>query len=247
MKQAAPRSVSRVDLGLVPYAQAWRLQKDLVACKQSDDGCPEVLLFLEHPPVMTLGRWAKPEHVRVDRNRLEKMGIDLVRCERGGQVTYHGPGQLIVYAVLNLKKLGLGIRELVQGLESVIIRTLSDYRVPAVRREGYPGVWVGEEKIASLGLAIQQGISFHGLALNYGPDLEPFTFINPCGLSGMRMTSLGKIKGEPVEAAGLRRRLADHFQEMFVLEPAPSGSVEKIVEKWLENCRIKPIKFGKDH
>ena len=237
----ASRSFCRVDLGLVPYEQTRQLQKDLVTCKQSDDGFPEVLLLLEHPPVLTLGRWAKPEHVLADAARLQNLGIDLVRCERGGQVTYHGPGQLVGYPVFSLKKLGLGIRKFVQGLETAIIRTLAEYQVRAVRREGYPGVWVGAEKIASLGLAIQQGISFHGLALNYGPCLDHFDLINPCGLSGVRMTSLEKITGGPIRANGLRRRLADHFSEVFHLNPEPSEAVEKIVEKWLENCRINPI------
>jgi lipoate-protein ligase B len=240
-KGPAPRSACLLNLGLVPYEQAWRLQKDLVARKQSDDGFPEVLLLLEHPPVFTMGRWGRPEHVLADSERLRELGIDLVRCERGGQVTYHGPGQLVGYPLLNLTKLGLGIREYVQKLEAVIIRTLADYRVPAQRREGYPGVWVGEEKIASLGLAIQRGISFHGLALNYGPCLEPFRLINPCGLAGVPMTSLEKIMVEPPAADRLRSRLAGHFAEIFCLKPEPSGSVEKIVENWLENCKINPI------
>jgi lipoate-protein ligase B len=241
MKRPGSRPVCRLDLGLVPYQQAWRLQKDLVARKQADEGFPEVLLLLEHPPVLTLGRFGSPEHVLADRDRLKELGIDLVQCERGGQVTYHGPGQLVGYTVLNLKKLGLGIRETIHRLEEVIIRTLADYRVSANRREGYPGVWVGGEKIASLGLAIQQGISFHGLALNYGPCLDSFALINPCGLSGVSMTSLEKIKGGPPETDGLRRSLAGHFAEIFRLQPGPSGPVEKIVEKWLENCKMNSI------
>ncbi|MBI5585468.1 MAG: lipoyl(octanoyl) transferase LipB [Deltaproteobacteria bacterium] len=240
-RKGPPRPVCRLDLGLVPYEQAWRLQQELVAHKQSAEGSPEVLLLLEHPPVLTLGRWGRAEHVLADSAQLKKLGIDLVRCERGGQVTYHGPGQLVGYPLLNLKKLGLGIREYVRRLEEVIIRTLADYRVSAQRREGYPGVWVGEEKIASLGLAIQQGISFHGLALNYGSCLGPFRLINPCGLAGVPMTSLEKIKGQPPAAGRLRDRLAGHFAEIFRLQPEPSETVEKIVEKWLKNCKINPI------
>jgi len=178
------RPVCRLDLGLVPYHQAWGLQQELVACKRAQEDFPEVLLLLEHPPVLTQGRFARPEHLLADAARLKELGLELVRCERGGQVTYHGPGQLIAYPILNLKRLGLGIREVVRRLETVVIRTLAGYRVPAERRAGYPGVWVGEEKIASLGLAIQQDISFHGLALNYGACLDPFGLINPAAWPG---------------------------------------------------------------
>ncbi|MCU0578234.1 MAG: lipoyl(octanoyl) transferase LipB [Desulfobacterota bacterium] len=235
------RSVCRLDLGLVPYHQAWELQKELVACKRSREDFPEVLLLLEHPPVLTLGRFGRPEHLLADAARLKELGLELICCERGGQVTYHGPGQLIAYPILNLKHLGLGIREVVRRLEEVVMRTLADYRVRAARRPGYPGVWVGEEKIASLGLAIQQNISFHGLALNYGAGLDPFDLINPCGLAGVRMTSLEKIKGHQPVSAELRHNLAGHFMEVFGLEPGTPGLVEKIVEKWLENCKIKTI------
>lgn len=235
------RLVWRLDLGLVPYHQAWELQKKLVACKRARNDAPEVLLLLEHTPVLTLGRFGRPEHLLADAARLKELGLELICCERGGQVTYHGPGQLIAYPILNLKHLGLGTREVVRRLEEVVIRTLDDYRIPAARRPGYPGVWVGEEKIASLGLALQQNISFHGLALNYGSCLGPFDLINPCGLAGVRMTSLEKIKGCRPESDALRHSLARHFMEVFGLKPGTPGPVEKIVEKWLENCKIKPI------
>jgi lipoate-protein ligase B len=156
-------------------------------------------------------------------------------------VTYHGPGQLVGYPVLNLKALCLGIKEYVFLLEEVLIGLLKDYDLPAGRRTGYPGVWVEQEKIASLGLSVQEGIAFHGFALNYRVDLEPFQWIIPCGLSGVRMTSMDRLKGGPIEAKDLRRRLAAHFEEIFNLKPV-SGELEKrIVKKWLENCKKIPI------
>jgi lipoate-protein ligase B len=207
-----------LNLGLVPYQAAWDLQKSLVDHKKTDPLSPEFLILLEHPPVLTLGRWASTDNVLIDHDRLQRLGIDLVRCERGGQVTYHGPGQLIGYPVLNLKSLRLGIREYVFLLEEVIIGLLADYDLPAGRKTGYPGVWVDQEKIASLGLSVQEGIAFHGFALNYGLDLDPFNWIVPCGLSGIRMTSMERIKGASIGAKGLRRRLAGHFEKVFNLK-----------------------------
>ena len=236
------KAVVWLNLGLVPYQAAWDLQKFLVDQKKTDPLFPDFLILLEHPPVLTLGRWGRVGNILVDRHRLQELRIDLVRCERGGQVTYHGPGQLVGYPVLNLKHLGLGIRDYVFLLEEVIIRVLADYDLQASRKTGYPGVWVEGEKIASLGLAVQEGIAFHGFALNYGVDLEPFHWIIPCGLSGVRMTSMDRLKGETVEAKGLRRRLAGHFEEIFNLKPV-SGELEKMnLKKWLENCRKIPIR-----
>jgi lipoate-protein ligase B len=231
-----------LNLGLVPYQAAWDLQKFLVNQKKTDPLSPDFLILLEHPPVLTLGRWGRLGNVLVDRHGLQELQIDLVRCERGGQVTYHGPGQLVGYPVLNLKYLGLGIREYVFLLEKLIIRALADYDLQASRKAGYPGVWVEGEKIASLGLAVQEGIAFHGFALNYGVDLEPFHWIIPCGLSGVRMTSMDRLKGEPIDAKGLRRRLAGHFEEIFNLKPVSGELEKKNLRKWLQNCKRIPNK-----
>jgi lipoate-protein ligase B len=234
------KEIFRLDLGLVPFQEAWDLQKFLVEQKKTDPLCPEFLILLEHPPVLTLGRWGKTDNVLIDRDRLRRLGLDLVRCERGGQVTYHGPGQLIGYPVLNLKSLRLGVRDYVFLLEEVLINLLADYDLPAVRKTGYPGVWVDREKIASLGLSVQEGIAFHGFALNYGVDLEPFHWIVPCGLSGVQMTSMERLRGGPIEARGLRRQLLGHFEKIFNLKPV-SGERKKNLGKWLENCKKIPM------
>jgi lipoate-protein ligase B len=234
-----------LDLGLVPYQEAWDLQKFLVDQKKTDPLFPEFLILLEHPPVLTLGRWGRTENVLIDPDRLRRLGIDLVRCERGGQVTYHGPGQLVGYPVLNLNALHLGIRKYVFLLEEVIIRVLADYDLPAGRKAGYPGVWVGGEKIASLGLSVQGGIAFHGFALNYGVDLEPFHWIIPCGLSGVRMTSMDRLKGEPTEPKGLRRRLADHFEEIFHLKRISGDRMEKNCKNGLKIAKIPISDFDR--
>jgi len=174
-------------------------------------------------------------NVLVDPHRLQELQIDLVRCERGGQVTYHGPGQLVGYPVLSLKSLRVGIRDYVFLLEEVIISALADYDLQADRKAGYPGVWVAGEKIASLGLAVQEGIAFHGFALNYGVDLDPFHWIVPCGLSGVRMTSLERLRGGTIDAQGLRRRLAGHFEKVFNVRLVSREPEDENLKKWLEN------------
>ena len=148
---------------------------------------PDEIWWTEHHPVYTQGRAGKPEHILSS-----SPGIPIVQTDRGGQVTYHGPGQLVVYPLLNLKRYGLGVRQLVELIEQCIIDLLSSYEVLAVSRADAPGVYVMQRKIASLGLRISRGYSFHGLALNVINDLTPFKHLNPCGYAGLEMTSMGQ-------------------------------------------------------
>jgi lipoyl(octanoyl) transferase len=147
-----------------------------------DEATADEIWLLEHLPVYTLGLNGKPEHV------LEPGTIPVVNIDRGGQVTYHGPGQIVVYLLLDLRRLGYGVRELVRRMEGAVIALLASYGVAAERREGAPGVYVGEAKIAALGLRVRRGCCYHGLALNVDMDLEPFSRINPCGYSGLPVT-----------------------------------------------------------
>ncbi len=160
--------------------------------------------FLQHPPVFTQGQAGKAAHI------LDAGEIPVVQSDRGGQVTYHGPGQLIAYVMLDLKRCGIGPRELVRRLERAIIALLGELDIIAERRDGAPGVYVGAAKIAALGLRIRRGISFHGLALNVDPDLAPFSRINPCGYRGLEVTSLERL-GASFDCAGIARRLLPHL------------------------------------
>ncbi len=150
-------------------------------------GTPDELWFLQHPPVYTLGKNARPEHI------LNAADILVVESDRGGQVTYHGPGQVVVYTLLDLSRLKLGVRELVTTLEQTIIELLAGYDVLARARREAPGVYVNDAKIAALGLRVRKGCSFHGLALNVDMDLEPFSRINPCGYEGLEVTQLKNL------------------------------------------------------
>lgn len=167
-------------LGRVEYEPTWRAMQSF----SNDRGpqTPDELWLLEHPPVFTLGQAGKREHLLAD------IGIPVVAIDRGGQVTYHGPGQVVVYVLLDLKRRGYGVKELVNRLEQAVLNLLAGFGVEAVRREGAPGVYVGGAKIAALGLRIKNGRSYHGLSLNVDMDLGPFSAINPCGYEGLAVT-----------------------------------------------------------
>lgn len=169
-------------LGEVDYLQTWQKMRDFTDARNKDT--VDELWFLQHPPVYTLGKNAKPEHV------LNAGQIPVVNADRGGQVTYHGPGQVVVYTLLDLNRLHTGVRELVTRIEQSIIDVLAGYGVAANARRDAPGVYVNNAKIAALGLRVRKGCSFHGLALNVDMNLEPFSGINPCGHAGLEVTQL---------------------------------------------------------
>ena len=174
-------------LGCVDYEPTWRAMQ-----RRTDDATaatPDEIWFLEHPPVFTMGMNAQAVHL------LAPGDIPVVDIDRGGQVTYHGPGQLVVYPLLDLARLGLGVRALVEGIERAIVATVAQWGVQAYGKRDAPGVYVGERKIASVGLRIRRGRSYHGLALNVAMDLEPFARINPCGYAGLQMTQLSELGG----------------------------------------------------
>lgn len=167
--------------GLVPYAPAWERMRDFTLARTANT--PDELWLVEHPPVYTVGIAGRPEH----RPRTDN-GIPVVRTDRGGQITYHGPGQLVAYLLLDLRRRGLTIRPLVRLMEQAVIDLLAGYGIAAHGRAQAPGVYVGEAKIAALGLRIKNGCCYHGLALNVDVDLAPFLAINPCGYAGLEVT-----------------------------------------------------------
>lgn len=210
-------SAKLLDLPHLPYIEALELMRRLVDQKRRFP-FPEVLILLEHEPVLTMGRRAGESDILAPEALLAEKGIHVHKVERGGLITYHGPGQLVAYPIFNLRAMGLPVPELVYGLEEIILHTLSDFGIVAEREAGKRGVWVEREKIASIGVAVRGGVSFHGLALNYDPDLAHFDLINPCGLSGVRMTSMRKLLGRPINPSDLRSKVAGHFSRQFKLD-----------------------------
>lgn len=190
-------------LGRLDYEPAWRAMQDFTAAR--NEGTPDELWVLEHPPVFTLGQAGKREHL------LRPTDIPVVSIDRGGQITYHGPGQVVVYVLVDLKRRGYGVKELVHRMEQAVVDLLAESGVQAERKAGAPGVYVADAKIAALGLRIKQGRSYHGLALNVDMDLSPFALINPCGYPGMAVTQTRDLgMPESINSLGemLARRLA---------------------------------------
>ena len=190
-------------LGEVDYYKTWQKMQDFTNSRQQDT--VDELWFLQHPPVYTLGKNGKLEHV------LNSADIPVINSDRGGQVTYHGPGQIVVYTLLDLKRLKIGVRQLVTVIEQSIIELLDSYGVNSSARRDAPGVYVNDAKIAALGLRVRKGCSFHGLALNVDMDLEPFSRINPCGYKGLEVTQLKNLVTE-LEIKGV----VDNLQQILL-------------------------------
>lgn len=197
-----PDPITLRHLGRADYEPVWRAMQRYTDARDGDS--PDELWLVEHPPVFTLGQAGSMSHV------LAPGDIPVIHVDRGGQVTYHGPGQVVAYPLFDLRRRNLGIRALVERLEEAVIRTLAAYRIQAQRRSGAPGVYVGEAKVASLGLRVRRGCTFHGVAFNVDMDLEPFARINPCGFQGLAVTQVAALGG-PASWA----RVADDFSRQI--------------------------------
>jgi lipoyl(octanoyl) transferase len=204
-------------LGLMPYAEAHGLQQELVEKRKLDE-IPDQLLLLEHPHVITLGRAANGANVLVDAEALARFGVELFETGRGGDVTYHGPGQLVGYPIIKLAPDRRDIRRYVRDLEEVLIRTAADFGVTAERIEGLTGVWAGKEKLGAIGVRISRWVTMHGFAFNVTTDLKYFRLIVPCGIRNHGVTSLHKLLGSPVEMSDVREVITRHFGVVFERE-----------------------------
>lgn len=190
-------------LGRADYAPTWRAMQEFTERRTAET--PDEIWLCEHPPVFTLGQAGKPEHL------LRDIGVPLVKIDRGGQITYHGPGQLVVYLLLDLQRRGLKVRELVKRIEQALIDLLEEYGIAAERLAGAPGVYVAGAKIAALGLRIRNARSYHGLCLNIDMDLAPYAAINPCGYAGMAVTQMRDLCGE-TNVQRVAARLLQHLR-----------------------------------
>ena len=207
------------ELGRQKYAPVWRAMQGFTDTRTADT--PDELWLVEHDPIFTLGQAGKPEHVLMPGD------IPVLQVDRGGQVTYHGPGQIVVYPLLDLKRLKVGVRDYVCKIEQAIIDTLADWNLHAERREGAPGVYVNGAKVAALGIRVRRGCTFHGLAFNIAMDLEPFHRINPCGYAGLQVTSMLDLGGpsslDAVKSV-LLEKLAQQFDLQLQTAPPPDFS-----------------------
>lgn len=225
------RNLDVVDLGLLPWEEAWSIQREYVE-KRKAGLAPDTLLFVEHPHVITLGRNASETNILAGRELLEKLGVAVHEANRGGDVTYHGPGQLVGYPIFDLAPWKRDVRAFVQAIESAVIRTLAGYGIAAHTRAGKEtGVYVTladqtPAKICALGIHISRWVSSHGFALNLNPDLRYFQYIVPCGLT-LPVTSMAE-RGVAAERGEVMRLIARHLAEIFELEPITS--IERLEE-----------------
>ena len=206
----------------LPFAEALELQQTLLV-QRCEDRQLDTLILTEHEPVLTLGRTAKPEHWEPHWAELKNQGMHVHQTNRGGSVTYHGPGQIMGYPILRLRNFCPGPKVYVQKLEEVLIRALAEWGIVGCRHESFRGVWVNSEeshleKIASIGVRISQGITMHGFALNVNVDLQPFSLLSPCGIENCVMTSMAKHLDQHVDVAQVREQVGAHFSQVFGLE-----------------------------
>jgi lipoate-protein ligase B len=211
------RTAWLVDCGRMPYGEAWALQRALVTARQ-DARVADTVLLVEHPPVITIGRAGRQAHILEPEKDLARRGIEVYWIERGGDVTYHGPGQLVGYPILDLRGLDEDVVRYVRLLETMLIDALRPFGIAAEAQRGYAGVWVGGAKIAAVGVAVKRKVTMHGFALNVDPDLSHFDLINPCGL-GKPVTSMARALGRSVSLAEVHpevsRALGVHFRVEF--------------------------------
>jgi lipoyl(octanoyl) transferase len=219
--------IAAYDLGRIPYREALEFQRRAVMARASE-ACGDAIYFVEHDPVLTIGRAGRAESLRVSEPELRARGVDVVSVERGGDITYHGPGQIVAYPIVALSGLpsGRDLHRYLRDLEEVLIRAIAAYGLSAARRPPYTGVWVGDQKVAAIGVAVRRWIAFHGFALNVDPDLGHFDWIHPCGIRHLGVASLRTLLGEAPPRHDVLARLRRSFAQVWdrPVAEAPSRS-----------------------
>ena len=202
-----------MDIGVCRYLAALEMQEELVAKRKAGD-IRDMLILVEHEPVFTLGRNAKEKNVLLPRKEIEKLGVDVVEIGRGGDVTYHGPGQVVAYPIIDLNAQGKGVLWYINNLEQIIIDVLDDFGITAEGGRDDRGVWIGNEKIAALGVRITRGVTMHGFALNVKLDMKPYSWIVPCGIPDKGVTSMDRFKSD-VSVADVKKSIIRHFGDII--------------------------------
>ena len=204
-----------LELGTLEYREAWNLQTSLVAARKKRIIDRDVILLLEHPPVFTLGRRGGLDDLTVSRDLLEKAGISVIQVERGGVITFHGPGQLIMYPIIDLNAARMRVVDYVEKLEEVMIRAVADSEIIAERNSLNRGIWVGNKKLGSIGIAIRRGICFHGMSLNVNISMKHFGWMNPCGLKQVKISSIQRELSRKVSMSKVCGAVKKHVESVF--------------------------------
>ncbi len=220
LRQETPAYAAEVetelrDLGIMGYQKAHDTQLQCVEKVLHSPDQAEVILITEHPAVFTLGRKGETHAFIRKQDDIVNMGVDIIHTERGGDITYHGPGQLVVYPIINLHRRKLSVTRFIHLLEEVMLNTAADFQVASNRDKRNRGIWVGNNKLGSVGIRVRHGVTFHGLALNINLDLNPFSWIQPCGLSGVGVTSLAHELGNNVNMEAVKERMKGHLADLI--------------------------------
>lgn len=237
-----PKTWLSVDFDRIDYRDAWELQGNLIMARKERILPNDIVLFLEHPAVFTLGRRGGRECMLVSDEFLEKAGVQVIQVERGGNITFHGPGQLVVYPIVDLQSARIKVVDFVTGLEEVMLRTAENWGIAAQRNAANRGIWVGPHKMGSIGIAVRRGISFHGLALNVHTDLTPFSWIQPCGLQNVAMTTMQQETAHKLSMQQVRAVLKTQFERVFGIKFVKRERAE--ISSLLNNSipkRLKPV------
>lgn len=206
--------INILDLGRKDYKEVWDKQKELHQ-KRVNGEIPDTLILVEHNPVVTVGKSGKTENIKIPIPLLKEKGIDFYHIERGGDVTFHGPGQLVGYPIFNIKQGLVGIKPFIEMIEDAIIGVLADFDIKAEKKKGLIGVWTKSGKICSIGIAVKRWVSFHGFALNINTDLRYFDLINPCGFKSIKMTSMQEITGKKISMVDVKESTIRNFKSIF--------------------------------
>lgn len=220
-------TLSVVDAGMLDYLDAWDLQRDLARLRRAG-AIPDMLLLTSHPPTYTIGRRGSRSNLLIDQETLDRVGARCYEVDRGGDITFHGPGQLVGYLIMDLGRAERGLRRFVGNLEQSVIGALAGFGIEGEPAEGKPGVWVTGRKIAAIGVAVSRRVTYHGFALNVDPDLSYFDHMIPCGIPGSGATSMRRELGAPVDAHAVAERVVQELTELFDREPVRDIDLEDL-------------------
>ncbi len=224
------KRLNKIDLGRTAYRDTWSLQKDL-AVKRRQGFIADCLIITEHNPVITMGRGTSRENLLATPDILRKKGVELFEIERGGDITFHGPGQLVVYPIVDLTVRGRDVHKYLRDLEQLMISTLADFGLDAGVKNGLTGVWVGDHKVGAIGVAVSKWVTYHGLALNVNTDLDYFKLINPCGITQFPVGSVSGLLGQEVPLTKLAEGLSQNFAAMFGYEMETIEDINELLNR----------------
>jgi len=220
----------KIDLGRTSFKDAWDIQKQVVALRYNSR-IPDCLLLTEHEPVITMGRATSPQNLLFAPEELKRRGVELYSIERGGDVTFHGPGQLVAYPIIDLTARGKDLHQYLRDLERLIVATLADLGLAAELKRGLTGVWVADHKLAAIGVAVSRWVTYHGLALNVNTDLDYFKMINPCGITQYAVGSVAQMLGRTTEVSQVAEILADNFARLFYYEMETVEDIDSLIHE----------------